>query len=209
MIFVIDDFLDQEYADKLESEALGTLRYGYAPSLVTSYVQANDPNILDNGFWTCQLCNDYDIYWNAKANPCSWYIKELMPLVYKVHEKIPGMEISHVGKITSNVLMQQKDADPNHYSVPHWDADGSGNHYSMIYYVHDCDGSTVLFNEFHNKENGGKVQENLTVMQRVKPKKNRLLVFESQRYHSASYPIDSPMRIIFNFIMRATYTEKS
>jgi Rps23 Pro-64 3,4-dihydroxylase Tpa1-like proline 4-hydroxylase len=69
----------------------------------------------------------------------------------------------------------------------------------MVYYCNDSDGDTFLFNEFYD----GKNPDKLTIAQRVTPKKNRCVVFESNRMHASSSPIYSKDRRIINFVIDA------
>ena len=203
MIIVLDDLLDSALADKIERECLSVLRYGYAETTVSPDVECTDPNIFDTGFFTCQFCNEFDTYWAPKLNPFSWYMAELIPLISNAQARVPEIEFTYISKMTANLQLQQKDAPVDHYSVPHWDADSSGKFYSMVYYTTDSDGDTVLFNEFHDTSMKGRVNDNLTVHQRITPKKNRAVIFESNRYHASSFPINSKKRLIINVVMRA------
>jgi hypothetical protein len=206
MILVLDDLLDTAYADKIESECVGVLRYGYAETSVSTNVECTDPRIFDAGFFTCQFCNDFDTYWAPKLNPFAWYLAELMPLVVSLQARVPEIEFTFVSKMTANLQLQQKDAPVDHYNVPHWDADATNKFYSMVYYTTDSDGDTVLFNEFHDNTMKGQVQQNLTICQRVTPKKNRAVIFESNRYHTSTFPITSKKRLVINVVMRAHHT---
>lgn len=72
----------------------------------------------------------------------------------------------------------------SHIDLPHIDA-----HLSAIYYVHDADGPTYLF------RNDG------TILDKVYPKKNRLLVFYGKIQHGAGVPKTGHRCIVnYNFI---------
>jgi hypothetical protein len=203
MILVIDNILSSAYADKIEQDSIGVLRYGYSDSTVSPTVQCADSRIYDNEFLTCQFCNDFDRYWAPQLNPCAWYISELMPLFFSLKEKVPQIEFTFISKMTANLQLQQPQAPRDHFNVPHWDADASNKFYSMVYYITDSDGDTVLFDQFHDASMNGQVQENLTICQQVTPKKNRAVIFESNRYHASSFPIISKKRLVINVVMRA------
>jgi len=71
-----------------------------------------------------------------------------------------------------------------HIDLPHIDS-----HLSAIYYVHDADGPTYLF------RNDG------TILDKVYPKKNRLLVFYGKIQHGAGIPKTGHRCIVnYNFI---------
>ena len=70
-----------------------------------------------------------------------------------------------------------------HYA-PHTDL--NIEHTVMIYYVNDADGDTILFNDHGD------------VMQRVTPKKGRVLVFDGSILHGGGIPKKGP-RCIVNY----------
>jgi len=70
-----------------------------------------------------------------------------------------------------------------------------------VYYCNDSDGDTFLFNEFFEQ---GTLPSRLTLAQRVTPRKNRAVIFESNRYHASSNPRKSSERIIINFVFHAS-----
>jgi hypothetical protein len=73
------------------------------------------------------------------------------------------------------------------YDVPHVDIKKiEGNMYTLMYYLNDSDGDTILYNEvcrgtFYMDE----VPKNLTCLARVPPKKNRIAIFKANTLHSA------------------------
>jgi ectoine hydroxylase-related dioxygenase (phytanoyl-CoA dioxygenase family) len=69
---------------------------------------------------------------------------------------------------------------------------------SMVYYVNDSDGDTFLFNEF---QNSNKVTE-VTLKQRVMPRKGRAVIFDSNRFHASSNPINNTSRFVINFTFK-------
>ena len=72
---------------------------------------------------------------------------------------------------------------------PHQD-EHTGTTVSMIYYLHDCDGDTVFFN------NDG------SLMDRVSPKRGRIAVFDSDIIHAAQNPVKNDFRVITNYIVK-------
>ena len=83
------------------------------------------------------------------------------------------------------------------YGGPHFDSSAPGL-ITGIYYIHDSDGDTFLFNEIWDEEDFEEVgPEKLTLQTRITPKKNRLLLFNGHTYHSASVP-SSGFRYVIN-----------
>lgn len=90
---------------------------------------------------------------------------------------------------------------PNKYAPPHVDFPTSHPYYTLIYYVDDADGDTIIFDKLYNQnENYSPVLENaLPILHRIKPKKGKAVFFNGHRYHSGNYPIETSSRIVINF----------
>jgi hypothetical protein len=115
-----------------------------------------------------------------------------------MQEKLINLEIKQLTRIKFNMLHRIDTQHQQSYNIPHPDETDNDFTYTMVYYVNDSDGDTVLFNEFYDKLDNNK---KLTIHQRVKPKKNRALIFNSKRYHASSNPVDNINRTVLNFIM--------
>jgi ectoine hydroxylase-related dioxygenase (phytanoyl-CoA dioxygenase family) len=80
------------------------------------------------------------------------------------------------------------------------------NGYAMVYYCHDADGETVLFDKRYNQAmkhderflNYGAYK--LSEIARITPKKGRAVLFNSNRFHASSNPIVSRRRVILNHV---------
>lgn len=81
--------------------------------------------------------------------------------------------------------------------IHHFHVDYPFPHYASIYYVNDSDGDTVIYNERYNGERDLDVS-NLTVMHRIKPKANRLVIFDGFHYHTGHSPSKNKNRILIN-----------
>jgi hypothetical protein len=62
---------------------------------------------------------------------------------------------------------------------------------TAIYYINDSDGDTFIFNESFGSNT-------LSIKQRIKPKRGRLVVFNGKLYHSGNYPTTDKPRIVAN-----------
>ena len=103
-------------------------------------------------------------------------------------------------RLLNNIYACNKYFDPNKQTIllnSHHDT-VKPNSYSAVYYINDSDGDTFLFNEVVTDETV--LPERLTVAVRITPKKNRLLIFESNRYHASSNPRISDSRFVINTI---------
>lgn len=133
-----------------------------------------------------------------KAEPCSseypnlnWVIDDISK---KTHNKLKidtlfrvrvGLFTKHPSDIPHKAHV---DAD-----IPHW---------TCIYYVNECDGDTVVYNEtWPQLSQEAAPTAKFTEKYRCKPKKGKLVAFNGKYYHSSSYPTSTPLRlaITFNF----------
>ena len=104
----------------------------------------------------------------------------------------------------SNLLLQDPLA-VGKYHAPHIDL-ANEDAFSMVYYVHDCDGDTIIFDKTVTK---GHI--NLEEVARVTPKKGQAVIFNSNRFHTSSSPITNTRRVIINYAFFAdkTFLSKS
>ena len=71
------------------------------------------------------------------------------------------------------------------YNRPHIDFDIP--HTTALYYVNDSDGETIFFDE------------NGTITDKIKPEKNKLIIFDGSKMHASSSPTYATNRIVINF----------
>ena len=89
------------------------------------------------------------------------------------------------------------------YDTPHTDIypypsrETFFNYKSVVYYVNDSDGDTVLFNEMAFNGDPFINTNKKTLIQRVTPKQGRAVMFDSNRYHAGSFPSKN-IRIVLN-----------
>lgn len=199
MIKVIDNFLPQMYANQIEYETKHELMYRYREytSPKAEYVDSTvviDKNTYDCGQFVCLLLHsDYDIDYKFKD-----YFEQLKAVVFTAREHIEK-DICSVDRVKVNLLLQQSQTPEYHYTVSHVDKI-SNCYYSMLYYINDSDGDTFMFNEFQNVDRT--LPTELTLCQRISPKKNRAVIFESNRYHASSNPRKHATRFVINFVMK-------
>ncbi len=197
MIKVIDNLLTPTYADNLEHDVNNTLYYSYNEYTVAQGIHYNGPvykdeNTYDVGQMSCVIT------YQDRQFPFSWYAERLKVLMYTIVDKVPEVQFNGISRLKANLLVQQPHAPAGHYNTPHQDS--TDNTYSALYYCNDSDGDTVLFDQFYEE---GKAPDKFTIAQRIQPKKNRLIVFESNRFHASSYPVDTKARFVFNMIFDA------
>ena len=81
------------------------------------------------------------------------------------------------------------------HNAPHTDkGDTPPDHWTMIYYVNDSDGDTLIFNETAQN----RPVKNFTLKQKATPKKGRVVIFSGNTFHCGTTPITSKFRIVAN-----------
>jgi len=88
------------------------------------------------------------------------------------------------------------------YAAPHVDFNSSRPYHTLIYYVDDSDGDTIIFDKVFNPEEDRYdpiLAEPLPELLRITPIKGTGLFFNGHRYHAGNYPINHSSRIVINF----------
>jgi hypothetical protein len=92
---------------------------------------------------------------------------------------------------------------PNHsfekHNIPHVDLDEASDYKSLIYYVEDSDGDTVLFkNKWKKGDPVSLDTENLNEYKRISPKQGRCVLFDGHVFHAGNNPINYVKRTVIN-----------
>ena len=72
------------------------------------------------------------------------------------------------------------------HNMPHVDYEEQGIT-TALYYVNDSDGDTVFFDDTYN------------IVQRIKPEKGKVVIFDNLIYHASTCPQYSKTRMVINF----------
>ena len=176
--------------------------------LPDGYANALELDILRNGFpW---VYVDDVTYGNAEGTPGlshvlfdlenrinSNYLSFFKPIVYHI-EKETGKAIHTLLRMRIG-LINCVDKNKSIINEPH--VDFYYPHITACYYISDGDGDTIAYDQMWKEGDGydhNKVIENtsFTMAKSCTPKKNRLFVFNGQRYHSSSTPTKFNKRIV-------------
>lgn len=104
-------------------------------------------------------------------------------------------------------LIQNTVADSPYLNGAHIDYNNwshPGRNRTALLYLNDADGPTVIYNEIYEPRFGNmdqhykKIKDNLTVMETVEPKANRLVVFDGRHYHTGTLPTSTARRVVLN-----------
>lgn len=115
-------------------------------------------------------------------------------------------------RIKVNFGLRQPLYPKDSHGPPHVDG---GSKWTMIYYINDSDGDTILFNEnvsfFNQYEDSGYIDygrlvpKEYTILTRVQPKQGRILLFKGDQYHAGNPPIKNLSRGIINYCFNTNY----
>ncbi len=113
-----------------------------------------------------------------------------------------GIKIGKLLRIRLRYTHSNSTHNSTQYAAPHVDFSTARPYSTLVYYVDDSDGDTIIFDKIFREDdatydpvNTGK----LTELLRVTPKKGVGLFFNGHRYHAGNFPIKFSSRIIINF----------
>ena len=189
-ILVIDDMLTNEEANLIEDVML---RHSKQISDITfpwynfETFSANSPESIErHGFLGNNILE--------KFAQCHMFIEDNQStsLFSKMLEDtiLKNFNIDYLFRVKSNLTFQSQE--PNTISTPHYD--NEEEHLAAVYYVNDCDGDTIIYNEIKTYQNN-----KLSTRVRVSPKKGRMVLFNGMHLHTSEYPYTNDMRAIINF----------
>jgi hypothetical protein len=196
---IIDNFLPEVYIDSIYKLMGGEdIAWSFHKHSVSSSTE------LEDLFFTNQPTAEHiqfrhTFIENDKIR--SAHLHYIAPLI-ACYENQFG-KIKSASRIKANLLMPQVGVK---LQRPHTD-DGDeasydstgyiGNRKTLLYYVNNSDGETILYNE---KYNGVPIKEELTIQQRIEAVKGRAIIFDSNQIHSGNIPTDKKYRLIINCI---------
>lgn len=180
------DLVPTSYSDFLLNEFQNNTSWMFTPSAsnVNDNYDKNDPNIRDSTQFVHAIL--------GYNNPVSSLFQTVVPIVW-FFEKESGYKVKNILRIKANCLV--RDGDEQKYNPPHVDVYEPGC-VSLVYYINDSDGDTVLFDKMIQQGHN-----NLTPIHRVSPKKGSVFMFPSNQLHASSCPIESRQRLVINFIL--------
>lgn len=186
MITVIDNFIPESYQNALIQEFEGELSWFYSNSAagVCENFDTTDSNIIDSTQFVHGIVED-----NKGISPTYPLI---FPLIWFL-EKEKHIKVKNVLRVKANLMT--RDGREIKYQPPHVDVYGPG-FLTMIYYINDSDGDTIIFDKLHDQGHC-----NLNITKRITPKKGRILLLPSNVFHSSSCPIRTKRRTVLNFIL--------
>lgn len=182
---IIDDLLPSEIADNIEHMMFNDLNWRYISDITHDGEHRNTPamaHVFANVEWQGYKCS---------------FMPRVMPIV-EYGTKAVNFDWKTILKVRSFLQVPLHE----NFSKVHLDAlhtDQPFPHLVLLYYVIDADGDTIIVN---HKRNGQRLEnlkaESYEQLVRVTPKKNRLVIFDGEYYHTAEQPRNG-LRNIINF----------
>jgi hypothetical protein len=114
-----------------------------------------------------------------------------------------GIEVDKLIRVRLRLTNQQKGHTHETYGPVHVDfTKYSFPYYTLLYYIDDSDGDTMLFENVWDGNKSsydpGKIADP-KIAYRQTPKQGCGLLFNGHRYHAGNYPIDFQTRVVINF----------
>lgn len=189
-VLILDDIIDIETQDAIEKICLSD-SFGWIFNPTTAYSKEDlDQYNLPASFFKDSIDSPYFTHtlWNEYGRN-SYLFNHFIPLL----DVIP-VNINRIIRFKINLTLPLAKPGPDTRSIPHVDyvANPEDKITTCIYYINDSDGDTFIFNEpFEHKGE-------LTIKQRITPKRGRLVLFDSSLLHSGNNPRDNNCRITAN-----------
>ena len=195
-VLIIDDLVPKQLQDKIEKAFLSNgevnCNWFFHPA---SCIEENNPwaDLLKhrNVVEAPQFCH---YMYDEEKGINSEYFNYVAPLLNILKQEYTDVNFDIV-RIKANLQLQNKLSCNEKHAAPH--KDFNFGHHVFLYYINDCDGDTFLFNELGNGE--------IEVVERVSPKKGRLVCFDGKWLHASSVPINSEYRAVLNMNIRITH----
>jgi Rps23 Pro-64 3,4-dihydroxylase Tpa1-like proline 4-hydroxylase len=130
----------------------------------------------------------HNVYRDSKVTTLEW----LYSITQKVVNKLPdivGDKDIEIYRAKFNLLTRQPHNKDDLVLSKHVDRD-EDEYISMVYYLEDSDGDTVIYNK-HQEEK-----------YRFTPKANTCIIFKSNTWHRATPPTENKARRVLNIVVK-------
>ena len=174
-IHVIENVVSPAYADALENLFFGVHFPWYLNKTTVDYGLDGDKTGVDSPQFTHTFVRDH-----VKSSDV-WSPETLL---YAFDQK-SGLGAGTPSRVKANMNTQDPALDGKHYPA-HFDYHQETPYFTCVYYVNDCDGDTLFFDDAFN------------VVDRIAPKKGTLVYFNGHFLHAGCAPKVSTHRCVIN-----------
>ena len=195
---IIDDFLPELYQDSIKTLLTGEEfgwafnNYSVSSAPLDQFIQMDEPYKEH-----IQLRHVFTMDRKIKSD----FFKYITPL-FASFEMLTGKKIKGYYRIKANLLMPQQGVTTQYPHIDGFFLDKKGvpeavGKTTLLYYVNDSDGDTVLYNEYYT----GERVNHITKQQSISPKKGRAVIFDSNQIHAGCAPVTSDYRMVINCVL--------
>ena len=177
-ITIIDDAIPLAYQDYLERSILEEdIGWKYRPNLGNDTAKLNHNDLTPAPGIIHVFCNENGVL--------SQLFYKILPMIEEVCRKA---KYDLTGIFGGRTFIQFPSNNNSSFTKVHTDL--NVNHVVLIYYVIDADGDTILFDKTTYDVPKSELDiSKLSVLQRVTPKKGRIVLFDGSRYHATTLPV--------------------
>lgn len=201
VMIVENNFMGSEYCSKLEEKLLSNSFPWFYFNKTTLHTSDQIKNLKENSYVIDNIIFRHSFIKETKVQ--SGFIELIAPLLYKVVDYFDDRDCLMYG-VHAN-LQPVNSSIINKHTLPHVDVEydqytkDHADCYTGVYYFHNCDGETILYNESVDTDS----IDNTTVQQRFTPEKDKLVLWNSHFYHSAPASASIPRSLInLNFCVK-------
>jgi len=197
-VIVLDDCVPKHLQDSLEQLCLsGKFPWYYNQS--SNYASLSNRNkSMDDYSKMTEISSGVDVsqfihsVYHYQHQKESMYFTTFSSLL----SCIP-ISVDTILRMKLNLNYANKSVVKDDYSIPHVDFVSIDNLTTLIYYVNDNDGDTIIFNE---KRTTGDLPicDKLTIKQKITPQKGRFVMFDGSYLHAGGFPSGETPRVVLN-----------
>jgi len=189
---ILENIIPISYQNKLEKLFDKTdFPWFYNEKIAPSDEKYGDVNITDSPGYTHVIWNE-----NELRSDCFYHVE---PILYFL-ERETGKTVTDTIRIRARRTTQYPNHTLDKYNPPHVDLNIDDDYYSLVYYVDDSDGDTVIFEEKYDLDSKSNILYNGAKQKyRIPPKKGCAVLFDGKQYHSGNTPVNFTKRTIINF----------
>lgn len=197
-VIFLEDFIPQRLQDDVEKLFLSNFTPWYTDGDVwgKEYIDL-DKTVLDNKNIIDSTGFHHMVYYDQK--PLSEHFLVCNSILYFLEMKM-NIKIKDILRIRARLTTQTQQHNYSSYCGPHVDFLGENDYYSFVYYVHDTDGDTFVFDETVDKisNNPGSLSDP-KILKRFTPKKGSAIFFTGDIFHAGNCPIKEKLRVVLNY----------
>jgi len=177
--YTVENFLTEDQEDQIQQLTLDpNFPWFYTPGTIVEVESGVESNsVYEKGINPFQFVHSTDL------NQCQ-YIDIITPVLNQLSIEFQ----SNIRILRCKFNFLPRGTDPL-YHYPHID-DSEEDVMTAIYYVNDSDGDTYFFDN------------DLKITNTITPEKGRMVLFDSNKFHSSSSPIDNDYRIVMNTVFK-------